>query len=110
VDPKLLEARYQRAVFRGGEETIRRDFQLRYGEAWEELWKASSGAGEEDVERAEKSSALLADLVKSRIDDVGTATLYAAYGRNLALERELELGMELLGCPGAVEKLLRWGL
>lgn len=110
VDPKLLEARYQRAVFRGGEETIRGDFQLRYGEAWEELWRASYDAGEEDVETAEKSSALLVDLVKSRIDDVGTAALYAAYGRNLALERELELGMELLGRPGALEKLLRWGL
>jgi len=110
VDPKLLEARYQRAMFRGGMETLRRDFQLRYGEAWEELWKASADAGEEDVEAAEGSSNLLVDLVKSRLDDVDTAALYAAYGRNLALERELELGMELLGRPGAVEKLLRWGL
>jgi hypothetical protein len=110
VDPELLEARYQRAVFRGGEDTLRRDFQLRYGSAWEELWRASADASEEDVKAAERNSDALVNLVKSRIDDVGTAALYAAYGRNLALEKELALGMELLGRVGGVERLLRWGL
>jgi hypothetical protein len=110
VDPQLIEARYQRAVFRGGEETLRRDFQLRYGDKWETLWRASGDASEEDVETAERYGDLLVELVRGRIDEEEVAALYVAYGRNLSLEKELELGMELLGHPGGVEKLLRWGL
>ena len=97
-------------MFRGSEETLHRDFQLRYGDMWETLWRASSDASEEDVETAERNADLLVELVRGRIDEEEVAALYAAYGRNLSLEKELELGMELLGRPGGVEKLLRWGL
>lgn len=110
MDPQVLEARYHRAVFRGSEETLARDFMLRYGASWRDMWKASEGASEADVEAAEKNADLLAKLVESRIDDVETAAIYAAYGRNLSLEKELELGLELLGRPGSLERLLRWGL
>lgn len=110
MDPMLIEARYQRAVFRGAEETILRDFQLRYGEMWRSMWDASANVSEEDVQTAEKNADVLIELVKSRIDDIDTAALYAAFGRNLSLEKELELGLELLERPGGLEKLLQWGL
>jgi hypothetical protein len=110
VDPAVIEARYQRAVFRGSEATLQRDFMLRYGASWRELWKASDGASEADLKAAEERSGDLVRLVESRIDDEQVAALYAAYGRNLAVEGELELGMELLGCRSAVERLVRWGL
>jgi hypothetical protein len=110
VDILLVEARYQRAVFSGDEDVVVRDFQLRYGDRWRELWEASSGAAEEDVKAAEDHAAELVELVLSRIDDLDTASLYAKYGRNFSVEQELRLGMELLGRPQAVEALLRWGL
>ncbi|MEM0464751.1 hypothetical protein [Pyrobaculum sp.] len=110
MDLHLIEARYQRAVFKGRSEVAMRDFMLRYGERWEEMWEASSGASEEDVKAAEDKAGELRELVASRIDDVETAALYAAYGRSLSVERELELGMELLGRHSALEKLIRWGL
>lgn len=106
----MAEARYQKAVFRGSEETLIRDFKLRYGDRWQEIYERARDADDRDVENAESLGEELIRLVESRIDDIDTAALYAAYGRNLSIEKELETGMELLGCAGALEKLLRWGL
>lgn len=104
-----MEARYQRAAFRGSEEVLMEDFELRYGSRWRELYEAAAGAGEEDVERAEKAAEELAELVAARIDDEGLAAAYAKYARDLTVEPQLEMGLELLGA-GPVESLLRWGL
>ncbi|MFN3804015.1 MAG: hypothetical protein ACK4SY_03065 [Pyrobaculum sp.] len=110
MEVEVLEARYQRAVFRGSTEVLQRDFMLRYGGRWGELWGASEGATEDAVSEADRRAEGLAALVESRIDDMATAALYAAYGRSLSLEKELAVGMRLLERPGALEKLLRWGL
>ncbi|CCC82094.1 hypothetical protein [Thermoproteus tenax] len=107
---ELLEARYQRALFQGSEEVLRRDFELRYGSKWRDLMEASEGANERDVEEAERRAPELSALVSSRINDEKLATLYAKYGRDLSLEAQLRLGLDLLGVPGALEELLRWGL
>lgn len=110
MDPLVLEARYQRAVYKGDVGVLEGDFRLRYGERWAELWAAAEGAGEEDVRRADEHSDELCRLVESRIDDRELAALYAAYGRALSLEGEVEAGLELLGRAGGLERLLRWGL
>ncbi|MEZ0319590.1 MAG: hypothetical protein ABWK05_06335 [Pyrobaculum sp.] len=110
MDLVLLEARYQRAVFNGGVDTIVRDFRLRYGDRWSYYWEASADASEGDVKAAEKAADALVGLVESRVDDVRVAALYAAYGRSLSLEGELGVALELLGAGEALEKLLRWGL
>ncbi|WP_226976139.1 hypothetical protein [Pyrobaculum aerophilum] len=110
VDLVLIEARYQRAVFQGSEEVLKRDFQLRYGDKWQSIWEASDNASEEDIKKAEELAEGLAELVSARIDDLETAALYAKYGRNLTLEPQVKLGMELLGKAEALEKMLRWGL
>ncbi len=104
---EIVEAKYQRAVFKGSEDTLRRDFILRYGERWSHIWNSATEASEEDVDGFVES---LIEMVVSRIDDVETAALYAAYGRSLSLERELEIGMALLGKSNSLEKLLKWGL
>ncbi|MEM1902251.1 MAG: hypothetical protein QXW44_01050 [Pyrobaculum sp.] len=110
MDPALIEARYQRALFKGSLDTLLRDFKLRYGERWEEFYKKSEDAYEKDIVEVERVGEDLIKLVEERIDDVDTAALYSAYGRNLSIEKELEIAMELLGRPGALEKLLKWGL
>ncbi|MEM1597379.1 MAG: hypothetical protein QXP31_02860 [Pyrobaculum sp.] len=110
MDPVLLEARYQRAVFSGSVDVIVRDFRLRYGDGWSSYWEASSDASEEDVRAAEEAADLLVGLVEGRIDDVRAAALYAAYGRSLSVEGELGVALDLLGAGGALESLLRWGL
>jgi hypothetical protein len=109
VELELVEARYQRAVFEGAEEVLISDFELRYGARWRELYEASEGAGEEDAKRAEGAAEGLEALVKRRIDDFGLAAAYAKYARELAVEEELRLGLELLGV-GPLERLLAWGL
>lgn len=110
MEAEVLEARYQRAVFKGGIEVLQKDFELRYGDRWRELWGASEGATEDAVNEADRHAEELAALVESRIDDVTTAALYAAYGRSFSLEKELAAGMRLLERPEALEKLLKWGL
>lgn len=107
---EVLEARFQRAVFKGSEDVLVADFEARYGSRWVQLMEASEGAGEEDVKRAEASSGELAALVSSRIDDERLAALYARYARSLTVEGQLVLGLELLGLTDAYEKLIRWGL
>lgn len=107
---EVLEARFQKAVFQGSEDVLTADFEARYGPRWVQLMEAAEGAGEEDVEKAEANAAQLAALVSSRIDDERTAVLYAKYARDLAVEGQLRLGLELLGLPDALEELIRWGL
>ncbi len=107
---EILEARFQRAVFQGSEEVLEADFEARYGSRWRELLEASEGAGESDVEAAEARSEELAALVSSRVDDGRVAALYAKYARSLAVEGQLRVGLDLLGVPDALGRLIGWGL
>ncbi|MEM1925289.1 MAG: hypothetical protein QXH44_09490, partial [Pyrobaculum sp.] len=54
MDPALVEARYQRALFKGSLDTLLRDFKLRYGERWEEFYKKSEDAYEKDIVEVER--------------------------------------------------------
>ncbi|AEA12616.1 hypothetical protein TUZN_1136 [Thermoproteus uzoniensis 768-20] len=107
---EILEARFQRAVFQGSEEVLEADFEARYGPRWRALLEAAEGAGEDDVKAAEARAGELAALVSSRVDDERTAALYAKYARSLAVEGQLRIGLDLLGLPEALERLIRWGL
>jgi len=111
VDPRLVEAAYQRTRFTGSLDTLLSDFRLRYGDDAERVLREVEGVSQEEADKwVEEARGELEALVESRIGDRRVAALYAAHAWRVTDEAELGVALELLGIPSTLNLLISWGL